>query len=218
MPLIYRPKDGRKQNCLVSIPGTSEKRNLVKNDIVHVPLSAVVNIEKGIFPDWKLGYVLTIHTSQGMTLESPQRVWIIDEHLAWDNLIYLAVGRVEYLNQLIRIEAPPLPPHIVKKREEEKKNKILERDIRPRIQKKLIGYMEQDKKKDREFDLSVDNVLELKEAQKDKCALCHQEMDWLYTEKNDLDQWTVDRIDNQKGHMKGNVRLACLECNRNHRV
>jgi hypothetical protein len=27
IPLIYRPRDGRKQNCLVQIPGSSEKRN-----------------------------------------------------------------------------------------------------------------------------------------------------------------------------------------------
>ena len=62
--------------------------------------------------DWELRYAMTIHTSQGMTLKAPQRVWVIDENLAWDNLIYLAVGRVEYLSQLIRVEAPPLPPEI----------------------------------------------------------------------------------------------------------
>ena len=69
---------------------------------------------------------MTVHTSQGMTLEAPQRVWVIDEHLAWDNLIYLAVGRVEYLSQLIRIEGPPLPPEI----EEVKNKKAIERSLR----------------------------------------------------------------------------------------
>ncbi|CAG8845128.1 30286_t:CDS:2, partial [Racocetra persica] len=33
VPLIYRPRDGCKQNCLISIPGSSEKQELVKNDI-----------------------------------------------------------------------------------------------------------------------------------------------------------------------------------------
>ncbi|CAG8846723.1 3851_t:CDS:2, partial [Racocetra persica] len=33
VPLIYRPRDGHKQNCLISIPGSSEKQELVKNDI-----------------------------------------------------------------------------------------------------------------------------------------------------------------------------------------
>jgi len=164
--------------------------------------------------DWDLGYAMTVHTSQGMTLEAPQRVWVIDEHLAWDNLIYLAVGRVEYLSQLIRIEGPPLPPEI----EEAKNKKAIERSLRPFISGKLVGYMDQDKKKGREFDLSVDCILTLKDLQKDKCALCLIEMEWGWYDAYNQDQWTVDRNDNQVGHIKGNVRLVCLECNRNHRV
>ncbi|CAG8529332.1 122_t:CDS:10, partial [Cetraspora pellucida] len=164
VPLIYRPRDGCKQNCLVPIPGSSEKQELVKNNI-------------------NLGYAMTVHTSQGMTLEAPQRVWVIDEHLAWNNLIYLAVGCVEYLNQLVRIEGPPLPPEI----EEAKNKKAIERSLRPFISEKLVGYMDQDKKKDCEFNLS----------------------DW--NDARDLDQWTADRIDNKLGHIEGNVRLICLE-------
>ncbi|CAG8843992.1 24620_t:CDS:2, partial [Gigaspora margarita] len=78
-----------------------------------------------------------------MTLKAPQRVWVIDEHLAWDNLIYLAVGRVEYLGQLIRIEGPPLPPEI----EDAKNKKAIERFLRLFISGQLVGYMDQDKKK-----------------------------------------------------------------------
>ena len=161
---------------------------------------------------------MTIHTSQGMTLKSPQRVWIIDESLAWDNLIYLAVGRVEYLSQLIRVKAPPLPPEIAKVIEEAKKKKQLKYELRPSIQEKLIGYMYQDKKKGREFDLSVDVIFALKDSQKDKCATCHIEMKFKWDKPGDILQWTVDRLDNNLGHIKGNVRLTCLECNRNHRT
>ncbi|CAG8704369.1 4653_t:CDS:2, partial [Dentiscutata heterogama] len=80
--LIYRPKDGRKQNCLVQISGSSEKKELVKNNIKYLLLN-------------------TLSDNQEMTLKSSQRVWVIDKNLAWDNLIYLAVSRVEYLSQLI---------------------------------------------------------------------------------------------------------------------
>ncbi|CAG8497099.1 15971_t:CDS:1, partial [Cetraspora pellucida] len=90
-----------------------------------------------------------------MTLKAPQRVWVIDEHLAWDNLIYLAVDRVEYLGQLIRIEGPPLPPEI----KDAKNKKAIERSLRLFISEKLVGYMDQDKKKGHEFNLSVDYIL-----------------------------------------------------------
>ncbi|CAG8765447.1 16365_t:CDS:10, partial [Gigaspora margarita] len=176
IPLIYRPKDGCKQNCLVPIPGSSEKKELVKNDIIHLPLNTLPNKflqgmlgkEKAI--DWELEYAMTIHTSQGMTLKAPQRVW--------DNLIYFAVGHIEYLGQLIRIK----------------------------------GYMDQDKKKGREFNLSVDYILVLKDLQKNKCELCLNEMLWEWDEAGNPDQWTVDRIDNKLGHIEGNIRLVCLEC------
>ncbi len=129
IPLIYRPRDGRKQNCLVLIPGSSEKKELVKNDIIYLSLYTLPNeflkdmlADKKVI-DWELGYAMTIHTSQGMTLKAPQRVWVIDKNLAWDNLIYLAVGRVEYLSQLIQVKAPPLPPEIAQEIEETKKKR-----------------------------------------------------------------------------------------------
>ncbi|GES82000.1 hypothetical protein GLOIN_2v1848952 [Rhizophagus clarus] len=118
--LEREPKDGRKQNCLILIPGSSEKKELVKNDIIHLPLNTLPDkflkdmlADKKVI-DWELGYAMTIHTSQGMTLKAPQSVWI---------------------------EAPPLPPEIAQEIEEAKKNRQLEHELRPSIQEKLIGYM-----------------------------------------------------------------------------
>ncbi|POG63753.1 uncharacterized protein OCT59_014500 [Rhizophagus irregularis] len=148
-----------------------------------------------------------------MTLKALQRVWVIDENLAWDNLIYLAVGCVEYLSQLIRVEAPPLPPEIAQEIEEAKKNRWLEHELRSSIQEKLVRYMGQDKEKGREFDLTVDYILTLKRIQEDRCALCLIEMKFEWDRPGDISQWTVDRIHNSLGHIKGNVRLTCLLCN-----
>ncbi|CAG8553894.1 12053_t:CDS:10, partial [Racocetra fulgida] len=173
--------------------GMCRKNNrLVKNDIIHLPLNTLsdkflqgmLGKEKAI--DWEFGYAMTIYTSQGMTLKAPQRVWVIDEHLVWDNLIYLAVGRVEYLSQLIRIEGPSLPPEI----EEAKNKKAIERSLRPFISEKLVGYMDQDKKKGCEFNLSVDYILVLKDLQKNKCELCLNKMLWEWDEAGNPDQWT----------------------------
>ncbi|PKC65387.1 hypothetical protein RhiirA1_395340 [Rhizophagus irregularis] len=110
-----------------SDPWLIQKKELVKNDKIHLPLNTIPDkflkdmlADKKVI-DWELGYAMTIRTSQGMTLKAPQSVWVIDENLAWDNLIYLAVGRVEYLSQLIRVEAPPLPPEIAKRLRRQKR-------------------------------------------------------------------------------------------------
>ncbi|RHZ52873.1 hypothetical protein Glove_456g40 [Diversispora epigaea] len=153
IPLIYRSRDGRKQNCLVLILGLSEKQELVKNNIVYLSLNILSEtfiadiLKEEKILDWDLGYAMTVHT-----------------------------------------KGPPLPPEIV----EARNKKTIEQSLRPFISEKLVRYMNQDKKKDREFNLS--------------------------DEAGDLDQWTVDRINNNLGHIEGNVRLTCLECNKNYQT
>ncbi|CAG8718664.1 17759_t:CDS:2 [Cetraspora pellucida] len=164
------------------IPGLSEKKELVKNNIVYLSLNILSDkllkdmlVDKKVI-DWKLGYAMTIHTSQRMTLKLPQCVWIIDKNLAWNNLIYLAVGHVEYLNQLIRIEVPSLLPEIVQEIEKAKKKRQLKHKLRLSIQEKLIRYISQNKEKGCKFDLIVDYILTLKCIQEDKCTSCLIEM------------------------------------------
>jgi hypothetical protein len=84
------------------------------------------------------------------------------------------------------------------------------------IQKKVSGYKQQDllKKKyqgDRFLHLQsiVDQMVECEL----KCYYCLNNMDVLYDITRESTQWSVDRIDNDKGHNLGNFYLACLECN-----
>ena len=76
---------------------------------------------------------------------------------------------------------------------------------------KLVAYKCQDETKGLRFNLKVDHILELK-AQSNCCAACKFKLLWEYAPK-DAQQFSVDRLDNTKGHMSDNVQLMCLECN-----
>ena len=110
MPLLYRPKDTRRQNIMVTIAGPLLDGRRDQQEL-EVPLKYARKVLDGkLGQDWALGYAPTVHSSQGLTVASPQKVWIIDDFLQWSNLAYLAVSRVEYLSQLERVVSPPPTP------------------------------------------------------------------------------------------------------------
>ena len=43
--------------------------------------------------DLRLGYSVTVYSSQGLAIYNPQKVWTIDDYLQWSGLAYLAVSR-----------------------------------------------------------------------------------------------------------------------------
>jgi len=84
------------------------------------------------------------------------------------------------------------------------------------INKKISGYKQQDiikKKLDVaafiDFNCVIDKMVECEL----KCRYCICEMAVLYDITREMKQWSVDRIDNDKGHNKDNFHLACLDCN-----
>ena len=46
-----------------------------------------------------------------------------------------------------------------------------------------------------------------------KCHYCCEKCYIIYNEVLSKTQWTVDRVDNDYGHNKGNIVIACLNCN-----
>lgn len=173
--LPYHPKDSRKQNIQVVIPGTRKTEVLVLNDIVEVSIPAA---ERSIKTDnWRLGYALTVHSSQGLTILDHRHF------LQWSNLVYLAVSRVEYMSQLEKVVCTPEVGSEVRQT-------ISEQQARKNIQKKLVSYKHQDRDKGREgFNLKVDCVLQLSEEQKNRCTACNIEMLWNY-EPKDMQQFS----------------------------
>jgi len=149
---------------------------------------------------------MTVHSTQGLTVKNPQKVWIIDDYMQWSNLAHLAISRVEYMSQLTRVVQPS----------EGDKAPASERQLtdqqlsflRNMIAKKLVGYKRQDEAKGREFNLKVKDVLALRAKEREtRCAACNIELLWSYIPK-DTQQWSLDRIDNTRGHLKNKARCV----------
>lgn len=84
------------------------------------------------------------------------------------------------------------------------------------INKKISGYKQQDKLKkifDEDKFLTFENIIQKLIDCKLKCYYCKAELKVLYDISRQMTQWSVDRIDNDKGHNIGNYYIACLECN-----
>jgi 5-methylcytosine-specific restriction endonuclease McrA len=84
------------------------------------------------------------------------------------------------------------------------------------IEKKINGYKQQDIEKelyDKDLFIDMECVLSELTGCKLKCYYCEKKCHIIYNEVLSKTQWTVDRIDNDNGHNKGNIVIACLECN-----
>ena len=138
--------------------------------MVEVPLNYAREVLGGMGgSDLALGFAITVHSSQGLTIADPQKFWIIDDYLQWSNLTYLAVSRVDHLCQLERVVCP-------QEEGSEGAGTLTEQQFRKVIQRKLVAYKRQDAAKGLRFNLKVDHILELKEAQSNRCAACNIEL------------------------------------------
>ena len=84
------------------------------------------------------------------------------------------------------------------------------------IREKIRGYKLQDTKKgkfDADLFIDYDFVLSMLRACASKCFYCRKGVYMLYDRPRDKRQWTIERIDNRRGHNQDNVEIACLQCN-----
>jgi hypothetical protein len=84
------------------------------------------------------------------------------------------------------------------------------------IRQKIYGYKYQDIEKgiysEGEF-IKESEVIDLFHSSDMKCYYCKESVLLLYEYVRDPKQWTLERIDNSRGHNKDNVVIACLNCN-----
>ena len=125
---------------------------------------------------------------------------------------------------ILHIETVKIQPFIVKN----DGKYVLCKETQKTIIPKLQSYKEQDLKTERfneeEF-IKTDEITELFKTQNCKCKYCWNGLDPVnnleckdatLTEQllvRDKRVWTLDRINNNLGHNKGNCVLACLSCN-----
>jgi len=86
------------------------------------------------------------------------------------------------------------------------------------INNKLNGYARQDKENgihahDLSGIISLNATVELLLVSKLRCAYCRECCELIYKDVMAPRQWTLDRVDNDRGHSGDNVTLACLACN-----
>ena len=88
--------------------------------------------------------------------------------------------------------------------------------IKSHLKDKINSYKQQDivKKRlnDAEF-VSLKDTIDLLKNCEMKCAYCSEEVYILYEKVREKRQWSLDRINNDIGHNRGNLLIACLECN-----
>ena len=86
------------------------------------------------------------------------------------------------------------------------------------IQRKLYNYTKQDERKKRESELSFDTILDKLVSSKLNCSYCRKPIFVLYKHAYEPKQWTLDRIDNNKGHTYENCVISCYACNKEKRI
>jgi hypothetical protein len=89
------------------------------------------------------------------------------------------------------------------------------------LQKKISGYKTQDVHKglfNADQFVNLNDVIQLLHNSKMICFYCNSQVHVLYEIVREVNQWTLDRVNNSHGHNRDNVIIACLKCNLNRRT
>ena len=89
------------------------------------------------------------------------------------------------------------------------------------LKQKLAGYRAQDKEKlwfePAKF-IQLSQLVELLISYELKCCYCSKDVRLLYENIREPMQWSLDRINNIRGHNSDNVCVSCLSCNLKRRI
>ena len=88
--------------------------------------------------------------------------------------------------------------------------------VKKELERKIKSYRTQDIKKNKlneEKLIKIDECIDKLVLSKMKCYYCNEDLLLVYENVREPKQWTLDRIDNNKGHITDNVVISCLDCN-----
>lgn len=143
---------------------------------------------------------------KNVSLEKERKKRVITTTQQWIPCEMESSVELEYIRKMKEKE---------EKTEDEKEDETINIIVK-QIHYKLAGYKCQDIEKNKyspeEFVKATDAINKLWEC-KNECFYCRQPVKILYDYVREPKQWTLDRIDNEKGHNKGNVEISCLQCN-----
>lgn len=146
-------------------------------------------------------YALTVHRAQGSTL--PEQITIYD----WDHmdkkLRYTAMTRATAAANIHFRAVESLPSMHVK--------------LHAVIKRKIASAKAADRKRgwnvDRDDYVNVGYVVKQLRQQSNLCAACHEEVKCVGFKRFDVQQFTLQRVDNSRMHVCSNVVIMCLKCN-----
>jgi hypothetical protein len=226
-PIRFAPDDTvehkyrqKARDRLIKVPGTNRECPTIRGHIEWVPLSAI-DID-GLGPEWQYAGWGTIHCVQGKTLDAPRRLYIVDHKLeGWlNNAVYTAVSRVRTFPQLRRVVAPTnllgyIQPHGV---QAEPSVTLIESRIRRHnlddIQAARAGKRAKVEKVAR---LDAEHVMDLIIRGNGHCCHCGCPLLLQGFKPRHPQAFSIDRLDNKKGHEVGNVAISCYSCNTRHK-
>ena len=147
------------------------------------------------------------------------KIFIVDHSLSgWlSNAVYTVVSRVRLMDQIIRVLPPgdvqgPVVP-----------TALQATPCRTLLAARLKRYALEDRRKGRpkyigvRDKLTADHVLDMLDAAGKKCVLCSTDLLLQGYPKCHWQTFSIDRLDDNQGHYKGNVQITCLSCNRRHK-
>jgi hypothetical protein len=145
-----------------------------------------------------VNYCSTVYKAQGETLSQDYTIW--DWESMNINLKYTAMSRAKLPSQ-INFKAYG------------KKDVVSYRVI----MNKIKGHELSDQLKGFKTDIDVEYVRDMIAQQCSTCHHCQCDLKLGGFCSGDPSQFSIDRIDDDKGHIQGNVHISCWGCNRAHR-